>query len=331
MATSFPTSLDTYTVLVDNTDPIAAAHPNNRGDAIEALESKVGINSSAVGTSHDYLLEHLPTQAANWDAGPYEVRAETFESDVATGDAPFTVASTTVVTNLNANTVNGKSAPSGTIVGTTDSQTLTNKTLTSPVVNTGDINTPDIDGGTLDGITIGASSAPTVTDLGSVATCDINGGTVNGITSLGLSTGTDITEISIDDTMTGDSDNAVPTEQAVKDYVDNNKTVIGDMPTGIESAETALTASNSYGPTAAGAYWYMSMGKNSSGEFVMASGEEDSGTVIPLPTDCAEADCHWIVSVKWAQSAGFAWTGFTTSINASRECIIRNEGYNWVS
>ena len=147
MSTNFPTSLDTYLVLIDNTDPIAAAHPNNRGDAIEALEAKVGINSSAVGTSHDYLLEHLPTQAANWDAGPYEVRAETFESDVATGTAPMTVASTTVVTNLNANTVNGKSAPSGTIVGTTDSQTLTNKTLTSPAINTGTLTSPVINTG----------------------------------------------------------------------------------------------------------------------------------------------------------------------------------------
>jgi len=147
VSTNFPTSLDTFAVLVDNTDSIVAAHPNDRGDSVEALEAKVGINSSAVGTSHDYLLEHLPTQAANWDAGPYEVRAETFESDVATGTAPMTVASTTVVTNLNANTVNGKSAPSGTIVGTTDSQTLTNKTLTSPAINTGTLTSPVINTG----------------------------------------------------------------------------------------------------------------------------------------------------------------------------------------
>ena len=242
MSTNFPTSLDTFAVLVDNTDSIVAAHPNDRGDSVESLEAKVGINSSAVGTSHDYLLEHLPTQAANWDAGPYEVRAETFESDVATGTAPMTIASTTVVTNLNANTVNGKSAPSGTIVGTTDSQTLTNKTLTSPDINTGTFNgtidgnwtaagetcadlgtvtTTDINGGTIDGVTIGGAVAPTVTDI------DINGGTVNGITSLGLSTGTDITEISIDTTLAGDSDNAVPTEKAVKAYVDNSSVAFG--------------------------------------------------------------------------------------------------------
>jgi len=44
---------------------------------------------------------------ANWDAGSFKVTAETLESDVATGTAPFTVASATVVANLNADTVDG--------------------------------------------------------------------------------------------------------------------------------------------------------------------------------------------------------------------------------
>jgi len=39
---------------------------------------------------------------ANWDAGAFEIRAETFESDVVTGTSPLTVASTTLVSNLNA-------------------------------------------------------------------------------------------------------------------------------------------------------------------------------------------------------------------------------------
>ncbi len=41
---------------------------------------------------------------ANWDAGGYEIRALTFESDQATGTAPFTVASVTEVANLRAAT-----------------------------------------------------------------------------------------------------------------------------------------------------------------------------------------------------------------------------------
>jgi hypothetical protein len=44
---------------------------------------------------------------ANWDAGSYEIRAETLESDVATGTAPLTIASTTKVTNLNADLLDG--------------------------------------------------------------------------------------------------------------------------------------------------------------------------------------------------------------------------------
>ena len=40
--------------------------------------------------------------SANWDAGGYEIRSSTFESDVSTGTAPLTIASTTLVANLNA-------------------------------------------------------------------------------------------------------------------------------------------------------------------------------------------------------------------------------------
>jgi len=45
---------------------------------------------------------------ANWDAGSFEIRAETLESDVATGTAPLTIASTTMVANLNADLVDGQ-------------------------------------------------------------------------------------------------------------------------------------------------------------------------------------------------------------------------------
>lgn len=47
---------------------------------------------------------------ANWDAGSFQIRAETFQSDVATGTAPLIVASTTVVTNLNADLLDGQHA-----------------------------------------------------------------------------------------------------------------------------------------------------------------------------------------------------------------------------
>ena len=58
MATNFPVSLDTYADKVDGADYPQAAHINNPQDAIEALEAKVGVDSSAVATSIDYLLKN---------------------------------------------------------------------------------------------------------------------------------------------------------------------------------------------------------------------------------------------------------------------------------
>lgn len=59
MTTNFPTSLDTLTNPT-STDSVAtvdhAAQHANVNDSIEALEAKVGVNSSAVTTTHDYKL-----------------------------------------------------------------------------------------------------------------------------------------------------------------------------------------------------------------------------------------------------------------------------------
>jgi len=66
-------------------------------------------------------------------------------STLATGTAPMVIASTTAVSNLNADLLDGQHAPSGTIVGTSDSQTLTNKTLTSPLMTTPQINDTSAD------------------------------------------------------------------------------------------------------------------------------------------------------------------------------------------
>jgi hypothetical protein len=63
------------------------------------------------------------------------VSAGQFISTVTSGTAPFQVLSDTVVANLNAARLNGKSAPDGDIVGTSDAQTLANKTLTSPIIS----------------------------------------------------------------------------------------------------------------------------------------------------------------------------------------------------
>lgn len=59
MSTNFPTSLDTLTnpTSTDKVDTVDhAAQHANANDAIEALQAKVGADSSAVTTSHDYKL-----------------------------------------------------------------------------------------------------------------------------------------------------------------------------------------------------------------------------------------------------------------------------------
>lgn len=58
MATNFPTNIDTFTEQTSS-DLITSAKWNNLQDSIEALEEKVGADSSAITTSHDYKLAEL--------------------------------------------------------------------------------------------------------------------------------------------------------------------------------------------------------------------------------------------------------------------------------
>lgn len=57
--------------------------------------------------SGDLLADGTIPLTANWDVGAFTITALTFVSDVVTGTAPLVVASTTVVANLNADTVDG--------------------------------------------------------------------------------------------------------------------------------------------------------------------------------------------------------------------------------
>lgn len=62
MAISFPSSIDTLTNPTAgsaNNSPSHAGQHSDANDAIEALEAKVGADSSAVTTSHDYKLSHI--------------------------------------------------------------------------------------------------------------------------------------------------------------------------------------------------------------------------------------------------------------------------------
>ena len=71
----------------------------------ETLTNKTITSPDINGGTVD-LITSL-TVANNVDIGSYELRAQTLESDVSTGTSPLTIASTTVVTNLNADKLDG--------------------------------------------------------------------------------------------------------------------------------------------------------------------------------------------------------------------------------
>lgn len=67
MATNFPSSLDSFTnpTAVDTLDsPPHDTQHADANDAIEALQAKVGADSSAVTTSHDYKISALETDVS---------------------------------------------------------------------------------------------------------------------------------------------------------------------------------------------------------------------------------------------------------------------------
>jgi len=68
MATNFPTSIDALTNPTSGdtlASPDHAGQHANANDAIEALQAKVGVNSSAVTTSLDYLMTAAMQKANN--------------------------------------------------------------------------------------------------------------------------------------------------------------------------------------------------------------------------------------------------------------------------
>lgn len=63
--TLYPSNLDDNTTLDENLvdgpsgDEALAEHQNNQNAAIKALQAKVGVDGSAVTSSHDYLIADL--------------------------------------------------------------------------------------------------------------------------------------------------------------------------------------------------------------------------------------------------------------------------------
>ena len=83
-------------------------------DEYETFSAAGGIDhGSLVGLADDDHTRYLDKDGTraltgDWDAGAYEIRAKTLESDVATGTAPLTIASTTLVSNLNSDLLDGQ-------------------------------------------------------------------------------------------------------------------------------------------------------------------------------------------------------------------------------
>jgi len=77
----------------------------------EALNAKQGTLTNEAGLYSALSdVTDFVQPGEDTDIGAFTLTALKFTSDQATGTAPFTVASTTVVTNLNADTVDGESA-----------------------------------------------------------------------------------------------------------------------------------------------------------------------------------------------------------------------------
>ena len=84
---------------------------DSTGAVLSALSVDHGALSGLSDDDHTQYLLANGTRAltANWDVGSFEVRAQTLQSDVATGTAPLIVASTTKVTNLNVDLLDDQS------------------------------------------------------------------------------------------------------------------------------------------------------------------------------------------------------------------------------
>jgi hypothetical protein len=218
-----------------------------------------GVSGTLVGTTDTQTLENKTltapdinggtvdlltalTIANNVDVGDYQIRAKQFYADVPIGTPPLLVTSTTVVANLNADQLDGQDAPTGTIVGHTDTQTLSAKTLTSPVLD-----------GTLSGTAfldedaMGSDSATKVASQQSIkkyvddnkgiaslladTTPQLGGNLDLNTHSITFPTTAGITDCLDEDDMATDSATVLATQQSIKKYVDDSIGTGAGLPT----------------------------------------------------------------------------------------------------
>jgi len=108
--------------------PITTGTPTDGQALTYDATSATYVLTDRVVTTDAVLRSGTQALTGAWDAGAFAITAETFVSDVAIGTAPLTVTSTTVVTNLNADLLDGNHAAAFEAAGTT----ATHAALTNP-------------------------------------------------------------------------------------------------------------------------------------------------------------------------------------------------------
>ena len=130
----------------------------------EAIEGTLNVSEGTLTTSPAQNLSIIQGAGSNIDIGAYGLRAQTLESDVATGTAPFTVASTTRVANLMATTV-------GTITGLAP-DTATTQAAQGNITSLGTLSALTVSGDiNANGNIVGDDG----TDITNIATLDVVG------------------------------------------------------------------------------------------------------------------------------------------------------------
>ena len=193
--------------------------------------------------------------SANWDSGGYEIRANTFESDVATGTIPLVIASTTKCTNLNADKLDDQEGTYYLDPGNLSSAVAVNKGGTGATTLT--------DGGVLLGsgtsaitatavlgdgvILIGdASGDPTTLDVGSSTAITVLGTVATGVwqgTDVGVAYGgTGVSTFTDGGVLLGSGASAITAMAVLTD----GQMIVGDG-TGDPVAESGATLRTSVG------------------------------------------------------------------------------------